>query len=196
MTPRDSPGRAGPGWPARAALFDWDGTIVDSHTALLATWREVTHEVLGRVYPSTDAEVRTVLSRRGSDVFPTLSRGAGQARWLAARFDERYPHHAARGVRAFPGVVAALTRLRCHGILSASSGCALLVGDTPVDVATAGAAGIPAVGVTWGAASAAALAEAGASDVVNEPESLVQTVIRLLRVTEAEPTEAEPTERW
>ncbi len=44
--------------PARsvdAALFDWDGTLVDSREALLAAWHESTEAVLGRRYPATAA---------------------------------------------------------------------------------------------------------------------------------------------
>lgn len=220
--------------PPRAALFDWDGTLADSREALLSTWREVTQQVLGRVYPATEDEVLTVLSRRGADLFPALSGSAELGRRLEACFNDSYPHHAARGVRVFPGVTAALARLRCHGIsvgvvtnkarsrygadatelaslidvavcaedvasakpdpegvhralaaLDARGGHAVLVGDSAVDVATANAAGIPAIGVTWGSSSASALAHAGADTTVDGVDSLVETVIHLLGSTAA-----------
>jgi phosphoglycolate phosphatase len=71
--------------------------------------------------------------------------------------------------------------------LGASCDHAVVVGDTAVDIATAIAAGLPAIGVTWGAASAPDLAEAGANAVVDGPDSLVQAVIHALGVAGAYP---------
>ena len=221
-----------------AAIFDWDGTLADTRAALLATWRQVTRDVLGRIYPANDEEVMTVLSRRGSDVFATLSGGAEQVQRLQVCFDSHYVRHAARQVRVFPGAAAALSELRRHGIgvgvvtsktrsrydadsgdlaslidvavcaedvasakpdpegvhralaaIGASPGHAVLIGDTAVDIATGAAARVPAVGVTWGSGSAPALNEAGAIKGVDGLESLVETVVNLLGLTEAEPQE-------
>lgn len=50
----------------------------------------------------------------------------------------------------------------------------LYVGDTNIDMATARAAGMHAVGVTWGFRTAGELWEAGAHAVIGRPEELVE----------------------
>ena len=94
-----------------AALFDWDGTLVDSRQALLAAWHEVTAEVLGRRWPVEDDDVRVILSRRGTEVFPLLSDDPAVIRALTAAFTPAYERYAAEGVRPFPGAVQLLTEL-------------------------------------------------------------------------------------
>lgn len=49
----------------------------------------------------------------------------------------------------------------------------LLVGDSEVDIQTAAAAGIPAVGVSWGFRGKEALVAAGASLVIDKPDQLL-----------------------
>lgn len=56
---------------------------------------------------------------------------------------------------------------------------AVMVGDTPVDVAAGTAAGIPVVGVAWGAAGPVALLEAGAKAVARDADELVHLVLEL-----------------
>jgi HAD superfamily hydrolase (TIGR01509 family) len=105
----------GAGW-AGAALFDWDGTLVDSRAALLAAWHDVTAAVLGRPWPVEEDDVRLVLSRRGAEVFPRLSDDPRVVRALVEGFTPAYEVHAADGVRPFPGVVDLLTGLRSRGV--------------------------------------------------------------------------------
>jgi pyrophosphatase PpaX len=106
---------AGRRW-AGAALFDWDGTIVDSKQALVAAWHDVTQEHLGRRWPLDDDDVRLVLSRRGTEVFPRLSDDPAVVRALEDGFTPAYERHAADGVRPFPGAVALLEDLQERGI--------------------------------------------------------------------------------
>jgi pyrophosphatase PpaX len=98
---------------AGAALFDWDGTLVDSRQALLAAWHDVTSAVLGRTWPVGEDDVRVVLSRRGTEVFPSLSDDPAVVQALADAFTPAYERHAAEGVRPFPGAVGVLEEL--HG---------------------------------------------------------------------------------
>jgi len=99
-----------------AALFDWDGTLVDSRTALVAAWHDVTGEVLGRTWPVDEDDVRVVLSRRGTDVFPLLTDDPDLVRGLAEGFTPAYERHAVEGVRPFPGAVSLLEDLRARGV--------------------------------------------------------------------------------
>lgn len=98
-------------WSA-AALFDWDGTLVDSRRALLAAWHDVTEQHLGRRWPLEEDDVRLVLSRRGVEIFPRLSDDPATVRALEESFTPAYERHAAEGVRPFPGALALLEELR------------------------------------------------------------------------------------
>lgn len=99
-----------------AALFDWDGTLIDSRRALVNAWHDVTVEVLGRRWPVEDDDVRLVLSRRGAEVFPLLSDDAAVVAALDEHFTPAYERHAAELVRPFPGAVALLERLQQAGV--------------------------------------------------------------------------------
>lgn len=99
-----------------AALFDWDGTLVDSKHALVAAWHDVTEQVLGSRWPVEEDDVRLVLSRRGTEVFPLLSDDAALVSALAEGFTPAYERYAADGVRPFPGAVALLEELRARGV--------------------------------------------------------------------------------
>jgi HAD superfamily hydrolase (TIGR01509 family) len=105
----------GPPW-AAAALFDWDGTLVDSRQALLAAWHDVTSMVLGRAWPVEDDDVRVILSRRGVEVFPSLSDDPTVVQALAEAFTPAYERHAAEGVRPFPGAARLLEELNDRGV--------------------------------------------------------------------------------
>lgn len=99
-----------------AALFDWDGTLIDSRQALVHSWHDVTIEVLGRRWPVEDDDVRLVLSRRGVEVFPLLSEDVAVVAALEEHFTPAYERHAAELVRPFPGAVALLERLQVAGV--------------------------------------------------------------------------------
>ncbi len=99
-----------------AALFDWDGTLIDSRRALVSAWHDVTVEVLGRRWPVEDDDVRLVLSHRGTEVFPLLSDNAAVVAALDEHFTPAYERHATELVRPFPGAVALLERLQLAGV--------------------------------------------------------------------------------
>jgi HAD superfamily hydrolase (TIGR01509 family) len=207
-----------------AALFDWDGTLIDSRAALLAAWRESTAAVIGRSYPATAAEEDIVFTLPGREIWPTLTDDVDK---LAASFQSAYDRSGEQ-VSAFPGVLEMLEELRSAGVrtavvtsksrrryapdavhagltraidiaicaedvtatkpdpdpvlralekLGVSGADALMVGDTPVDVAAALAAGTSAIGVGWGHSPASELLAAGASAVVEQPGELVAMVL-------------------
>jgi HAD superfamily hydrolase (TIGR01509 family) len=95
-------------------LFDWDGTIVDTRSALLAAWHDVTTATLGRRFPVTADEQRWAFARRGAETFPELSDDPAVVAALIAGFTPAYQRHAA-AVTAFPGVRHLLARLRAAG---------------------------------------------------------------------------------
>jgi HAD superfamily hydrolase (TIGR01509 family) len=98
-----------------AALFDWDGTLLDSRAALLAAWRESTAAVIGRIYPATPEEEDIVFTLPGRQIWPTLTDHVDE---LAGRFQEAYDRSGER-VRAFPGVLEMLEELRAAGVATA-----------------------------------------------------------------------------
>ena len=210
-----------------AVLFDWDGTLVDSARALVAAWHDVTEEVLGRRWPVEEEDVRTVLSRRGTEVFPLLSDDPTVVSALVEGFTPAYERHADEGVRPFPGAVELLEDLQARGVavavvtskarvrytadaargslvhLIGAVTCAedvlhakpdpsavhhllgqldvpldraVLVGDTTVDIATARAARVRSIGVTWGSTPAGLLEGAGADAVVDTFAELRQAL--------------------
>jgi HAD superfamily hydrolase (TIGR01509 family) len=210
-----------------AALFDWDGTLLDSRETLLGAWHAATESVLGKRFPATAEEEELVFTLPGSQLFPHVAGDADLAPRLAAAFHEAYE---AKGdlVRPFAGVVELLGRLRAAGLriavvtskarrrydmdaaqigvdglvdvavcqedtrahkpdaapvlyalraLGVLPEAAVLVGDTPVDVAAGTAAGTRVVGAAWGAAGERALLDAGASTVVRDARELAEIVL-------------------
>ncbi len=61
--------------------------------------------------------------------------------------------------------------------LGAERGRTLYVGDSDTDMLTAENAGIDRVGVTWGYRSRETLEKAGAEQIVDTPEQLIDLII-------------------
>lgn len=83
------------------------------------------------------------------------------------------------GVPRKPAPDSTLAVLKELGV-AASSGRAVYIGDSEVDVATAQAAGLPCVCVTWGFRGRDQLIAAGATTLVDSPEELVGAVLGLI----------------
>jgi pyrophosphatase PpaX len=71
--------------------------------------------------------------------------------------------------------------------LSAAPMDAIFVGDSPYDMQAARAAGVFALGVTWGAFTAETLVDAGAEAVIQRPFELVPYVRRNRRPAPSAP---------
>jgi len=98
-----------------AALFDWDGTLLDSRSALLGAWHAATQAVLGRRWPTNAEEEELVFTLPGSQLFPSVAGDAAAAERLRAAFQDAYETTGER-VRAFPGVADMLAELRQAGL--------------------------------------------------------------------------------
>lgn len=97
----------------RAALFDWDGTLLDSREALLGAWHAATEQVLGRRFPASAEEEALVFTLGGAELFPRV--GGERATELSAVFQGFYETTGER-VRAFPGMLELLGELRDAGL--------------------------------------------------------------------------------
>jgi len=98
-----------------AALFDWDGTLLDSRAALLGAWRAATEQVLGRRYPNSPAEEREVWTLPGRVLFQHVASSREQAEALAGAFRVAY-ERTGRDVRAYDGVAELIDDLRRAGV--------------------------------------------------------------------------------
>jgi phosphoglycolate phosphatase-like HAD superfamily hydrolase len=98
-----------------AALFDWDGTLVDSREVLLGAWHEASAAVIGRRFPSTPDEEELVFTLPGTQLFPRVAGDAAGGARLTRAFQDAYARNAHR-VRAFDGVGAMLAELRDAGV--------------------------------------------------------------------------------
>ena len=94
-----------------AALFDWDGTLLDSREALLGAW----HAATGHRFPADAEEERLVFTQPGAKLFPHVAGSEAGAIRLGAAFQRAY-ETTGRRVRAFPGVIEMLASLRDEGV--------------------------------------------------------------------------------
>jgi phosphoglycolate phosphatase len=202
----------------RLAIFDLDGTLVDSVDDLAAS---VNHALAAVGLPARSREevrsfvgegARVLLER---SVAPHLDRlEPALAAWQA-----HYAEHCLDATRPYPGIEALLAGAGCalavltnkpgpmarrileglgllprfaavvgggevarkpdpagvvrlRALVGAAPEETLFVGDSAVDVATARAAGVPLVAVSWGLSSRAALERAGAERIVERADQL------------------------
>lgn len=99
----------------RAALFDWDGTLVDTRAGLIAAWRAATETVLGRAYPSTPEEELFVATCNGREVLPLLTPDPAVQRALTETYQTVYAATIGQTVAPFPGIPEMLADLRAQG---------------------------------------------------------------------------------
>lgn len=114
-SPSTSPGRSAEP-PFEAAVFDWDGTLVDSKRALVASFQETTEELIGEPFPTAEEDVERIVQVRGQEAFAEI---AGGDRELYRRIEEVFHRvYVARQatIEPFPGAVETLARLRSAGL--------------------------------------------------------------------------------
>lgn len=197
----------------RCILFDLDGTLIDTKTLILRSFRYALSRVLGRDYPD-----EVLLAGQGTPIEEQMRRfDAQRADELVRTYTEFYLREHDALIAPFPGIPELLADLQAQGIRMAAvtskrrraaemalARChlapylahticpgdtreakpspepvrealrrlqcrpqeAAMVGDSPYDMESARAAGVDAIGVTWGSHPAARLWEAGATVVV------------------------------
>ena len=211
-----------------AALFDLDGTLVDSHAdiAHAMNWALTQHGFpahgLDAYLRFVGEGVRLLVARACPPGTPEAVQDA-----VLATYRARYGAHLLHHTRPFPGVLAVLQALQARGVplgvlsnkgddftkaivaallpgvafgavygerpgvprkpdpaaalqlareLGAAPGACAFVGDTPVDVRTARAAGMRPVAVAWGFRTEQELREAGADVVVHDAGALARAL--------------------
>lgn len=94
------------------------------------------------------------------------------AHFFGGRFDYVLGATESRGLKPDPAMLEAAL-----DALSLEAGEAVYVGDSEVDIETAGNAGLPCISVTWGFRSGEVLTEAGATLLADTPEELLCQIL-------------------
>ncbi len=101
--------------PIEAVVFDWDGTLVDSKRALVASFQETTREVLGEPFPTEPADVERLIQVRGQEAFAEIAAGDDELYGRIESVFHRVYVEQQREIRPFPGAIETLRRLRDAG---------------------------------------------------------------------------------
>lgn len=99
-----------------AAVFDWDGTLVDSKRVLLASFQETTREVVGTPFPTEREDVERIVQVRGQEAFEEIAAGD---RDLYERIEEVFHRvyvERMAAIEPFPGVLETIAALRAAGL--------------------------------------------------------------------------------
>jgi HAD superfamily hydrolase (TIGR01509 family) len=98
-----------------AVVFDWDGTLVDSRSALLASFQETTTEVLGAPFPTAHADVERIVQVRGQEAFAEIAAGDEALYERIETVFHRVYVERMETIEPFPEVLATIERLRAAG---------------------------------------------------------------------------------
>lgn len=99
----------------KAVLFDWDGTLVDSKSAILTSYREATSRILGQEFPVTPADVAFVIPMRAQESFGMMSDDPEVVEGLIAAYHRAYLSNSATQSGAYPGAAQTLSTLHAQG---------------------------------------------------------------------------------
>lgn len=97
-----------------ALLFDWDGTVLNSKTALIEAYRRSTQEIIGHVFPMTDEEFGEAYTRSGAEVFRRLAESDDEVQELAEAYQR---HYFSIPTAPYEGILYLLDRLASAGVL-------------------------------------------------------------------------------
>ncbi len=101
--------------PIEAVVFDWDGTLVDSKRALLASFQETTQEVLGAPFPTEPEDVERIVQVRGQEAFEEIAAGDRALYERIERVFHRVYVEQMEAIEPFPGVLETIAALRAAG---------------------------------------------------------------------------------
>jgi HAD superfamily hydrolase (TIGR01509 family) len=102
--------------PIEAAIFDWDGTLMDSKAALLASYHEATTEVLGEPFPVDPADVEQIVQLRAKESFSIIAKGDEELFERVADAFHRAYRANAETTQPFPGTLETLRELKGLGV--------------------------------------------------------------------------------
>jgi HAD superfamily hydrolase (TIGR01509 family) len=102
--------------PITAVLFDWDGTLVDTKSAIQKSYRDVTTRVLGKPYPNTPEEESLILPMRAQESFGMMSDDPAVVEQLIAGYHDVYLRNSEELAGAFSGAVETLAGLKERGL--------------------------------------------------------------------------------
>jgi len=213
----------------RAALFDLDGTLVDSLADIAGAMNTSLAE---HGFPTHPTDAYRIFVGAGVEHLVENAVPAGEAARYPSvlqRYRAAYAERIFESTRPFPGIPEALEALAADGfklgvlsnklhaptaeivehllpiiplsavfgersgvprkpdpaaalelarLLGAAPEHCAFVGDTHVDIETGRAAGMFAVGVTWGFRGAPELVKAGADALVNDAAEMVAAIVR------------------
>lgn len=99
-----------------AVMFDMDGTLVNSQTAIVASYHDATVKVMGEKFPVEAEDVNQIIQMRGQESFPLIAKGDAEiAEQLRVEFGAAYMIHQAE-IPLFPEVEVMLAALKEGGI--------------------------------------------------------------------------------
>jgi HAD superfamily hydrolase (TIGR01509 family) len=96
----------------RAVLFDWDGTLVHSMDAVLASYHDASEQVLGRAFPGSPEEIEKILPMRIEESMRSVATNEQELKQLLSLYAEAYERNSVSLGRAFSGSVDTLRELR------------------------------------------------------------------------------------
>lgn len=99
----------------KAVLFDWDGTLMNSRQAILASYRDATSELLGEAFPVTPEDIALVTPMRAQQSFGMLSENPEMVERLIAAYHAAYLENS-QETRAYEGTADVLDALLDRGL--------------------------------------------------------------------------------
>jgi HAD superfamily hydrolase (TIGR01509 family) len=103
--------------PVEAVMFDMDGTLVNSRSAIVSSYHDASTKVLGAPHPTDEDEMEEILKLRGNEAFPRIvGDDPDTLAAFKAAFQDAYAAHGSTA-DGFPGLVEALDRLTEMGVM-------------------------------------------------------------------------------
>lgn len=100
----------------QAVVFDWDGTLMDSKSAIVAAYHEVTTAEMGAPFPVEEADVDQIIQLRAQEAFPIIAKGDPDlTKRVADGFHVAYAEHQ-KHTEPFEGTLETLRELRAQGL--------------------------------------------------------------------------------